>query len=127
MTKEEYKKAMLSIADMIKRPKPTYEQKTVITEILKNNPEIKIAPATDKEIGAVINYLNNVPSKEDFTLGIKRYKDVILCPTYEDKTKYEILTRDYDEQLNDFIERLREYSEMEYVAKDMNKIYTVWG
>lgn len=127
MTREEYRKAMLSIANMIKRPAPTYEQKAVIVEILKDNPNIKIAPATDNEIGAIINYLNNIPSKEEFTLGVKRYKDVILCPTYEDRTKYEILTRDTDEQLNDFIERLQADSELEYVARDMNKIYTIKG
>ena len=126
--KESYIDAMKRLVKITKRPPLSSEQKKVVVELLKAHPYIKITPATEEEIGAVINYLNNVPDKSDIKIGIRRYKDVIFAPTFEDKSKYFVLEKDYDEQLIDFVDRLQEDCENDELGlTNMTNIYKIKG
>lgn len=125
MTSEEYYQVMDVLAPTM--GEMSIETKRKITDFLRAHPEVDAAPATEKELGAIFNYLNHKPKEVDILtgdLGFARYKDAVICLNYE-KTEWVLLTRRPDDQLWDiwrYMQRLNQDEEFEHT---MSGIYSL--
>lgn len=125
MNKEQY-------YDVIRALVPSYGEmplsfKKEIINVLRNSPNTRLEPATDNEIGAVLNYLNHTCMEVDMMCGkngFVRFKDAVLCINYE-QTEWILLERRPDEQLWDLWNYVVNLENDEQFEKDMSNIYTI--
>ena len=100
------------------------QHKAEIVDYMKKHPDVKIEPATNKELAAIFNYLNHTSLECDF-LGdnppYARYKDAILCLNYK-KTEWILLERIQEEQLWDLWYKIKQ-SQNDTLGKSMGSIF----
>lgn len=125
MDYEKYEKTVMNLIELIKRPRLTQEQHTVLSQIFKEDPTLIPKPASDNELAAVINYMNNVPDTNELSLGVKRYKDAFICPLFADRSKHYVICRDSEEQMIDFVEYLQQTSDTGVFNFNPNNIFTI--
>lgn len=125
MTSEEYYQVMDALApSMGEMP---IEIKRKITDFLREHPGLDISPATDKELGAIFNYLNHKPKEIDFfngDPGFARYKDAVICLNYE-KTEWVLLTRRPDDLLWDVWNYIQHFKTDTEFERNMRNIYSL--
>lgn len=100
------------------------QHKAEIVNYMKQHPDVKIEPATNKELAAIFNYLNHTSLECDF-LGnnppYARYKDAILCLNYK-KTEWILLERIQEEQLWDLWFKIKRNQD-DTLNKSMGSIF----
>lgn len=124
MTKEGYYTAIRELVPTYGEMPLSYRKE--LTEMLRKNPKTKIEPATDNELGAILNYLNHRCMEVDLLCGnpgFVRYKDAVLCVNYE-HTEWILLERRPDEQLWDLWNYLLNLNHDEHDL-DLSNIYSV--
>lgn len=98
--------------------------KTEIVKYMKQHPDVKLEPATDKELGAIFNYLNHTSLDCDLfgnNPPYARYKDAVLCLNYK-KTEWILLERIQEEQLWDLWYKIKQ-SQDDTLNKSMGSIF----
>jgi len=124
MNQETYYQVMKTLA-------PSYgempiEGKKAIIEYMKEHPDVRYEPATDKELGAIFNYLNHKSMDVDIidNMGFVRYKDAVLCINFE-RTEWVLLERRPDDQLWDFLDYIMQHNEDKEFCDSMRNIYAL--
>ena len=125
MTEKEYYDAIRALVPSYGEMPLSYKQELV--DRLKKNGKTKFEPASDKELQAVIGYLNATCMETDLmcgNLGFGRYKDAVLCINYE-HTGWILLERRPDEQMWDLWNYMINLEFDEILSKDMSNIYSI--
>lgn len=117
--------------DSMKLLAPSYgimptEYKKAIVDYMREHPDTRCEPASDKELAAIFNYLNHTSMDVDFleNPGFTRYKDAVLCINYE-HTGWVLLERRPDEQLWDLFQYIQSHYEDRKFDKTMANIYSL--
>ena len=125
MTEKEYYNVVRALVPTYGEMPASYKKE--LTNMLRKNPHTRLEPATENELGAIINYLNNRCMEIDMLCGnpgFVRYKDAVLCVNYE-HTNWILLERRPDEQLWDLWNYMVNLENDEQFNRDMSNIYTI--
>lgn len=123
MTKQEYYNAIKAMVPSC--GEMSFSCRAELAQLMRKTGEIA-TPATNNELGAIINYLNNRCMDVDLwgdNPGFMRYKDAVLCINYE-HTGWILLERRPEEQLWDLWDRLENLVDDEQLNQDMSTAYS---